>query len=421
MNKYGIAVFLIAASICSADGVLTGDTYITTSNTVANFGTLASMNVGSGGTSLVQFSLTNLPAGLQPSQIQAATLVLYANRVAVAGNINFFNVTGSWSELTVTQAAPPVIAGSPFASAAVSTTGYVITDVTSAVQTALLGGSVSFAIGAAGSTIALFDTKESTTTSHPAELQIILANTGPQGPTGPAGPQGPQGVAGTNGQQGSQGPAGAQGPVGPQGPQGTPGATGAQGTPGLPGAAGPAGPSGPSGPTGPQGPAGSGLTVKDANGNVLGTMVYFDGYETVGVYTTNKYFIYLGLDGTFYPSQIWWTGSTGTLECSGTGYLNDGGEAQNGTPEVMYTKSVSFSAALNSLIVPSGSGVTATSTGGHAVTSIENPTCMWASNPNSTYTTSGWPISEVSATTIGWASGVLTGNPLHAAAPLQLP
>ena len=53
-------------------------------------------------------------------------------------------------------------------------------------------------------------------------------------------------------------------PAGPQGPQGPQGA---------------AGPQGPAGAAGPPGPSGNGLVVKDANGNVVGTAVAYDGYS----------------------------------------------------------------------------------------------------------------------------------------------
>src|SRR6185295_6319152 len=89
-----------------------------------------------------------------------------------------------------------------------------------------------------------FDSKENTVTSHPAELEIVLA--GPVGPTGATGLAGPPGPTG---------PMGAQGPVGAIGPTGSVGPTGA------PGAVGPTGSQGGQGPIGPTGPAGTSVVA----------------------------------------------------------------------------------------------------------------------------------------------------------------
>jgi hypothetical protein len=106
-----------------------------------------------------------------------------------------------------------------------------------------------------------FDSKESTTTSHPAMLTITLIAIGPTGATGPTGPTGATGAAG------------AQGPVGPTGAQGPAGATGAQGPQGAVGAQ---GPQGPVGSTGLIGPAGA-FNVYDANNQLLGTALDANG------------------------------------------------------------------------------------------------------------------------------------------------
>jgi hypothetical protein len=153
------------------------------------------------------------------------------------------------------------------------------------------------------------------------------------------------------------------------------------------------------------------LIVKDANGAALGTLLGFNGDNSINIYTTGKYIVSINLDGTFFPAQVWWTGAN----CTGTPFLNDGGEAQNGTESPIYTKSVSFDGMQNSLFVATGSGIQVDSTINHPFNSIENPTCM-AQTP--TYTSSGWAITDITGATLGWT---LTGNPLHAAGPLQLP
>lgn len=79
----------------------------------------------------------------------------------------------------------------------------------------------------------------------------------------------------TSGGKGTPGQRGVQGPSGPSGATGPVGATGPTG------AAGPQGPMGPSGPSGPSGPEGTGLTLTDANGQVLGSVISINplGYE----------------------------------------------------------------------------------------------------------------------------------------------
>jgi hypothetical protein len=120
-----------------------------------------------------------------------------------------------------------------------------------------------------------FDSKESTTTSHPAVLSITLVGsggaagaTGATGPTGPTGANGSNGATGTTGATGAgttgaTGPTGLTGPTGPTGANGSNGATGptgatGAGTTGANGATGPTGANGTNGATGPTGPAGAG-------------------------------------------------------------------------------------------------------------------------------------------------------------------
>ena len=236
-----ILAILLASTAWAADGVLTRDAYISTANPTSNFGALPSMNVGGGATALLEFSLATLPSGISAGQIQSATLVLFVNRTVTGGNAAISSVTPGWSETGVTNASQPAIAAPPFAtSISLSQVGYVVVPVTTQVQLALLQGAVSFAIAPdlGSSVLAMIDTKESTTTSHPAQLQIIVTSDGPAGPTGPSGPAGATGPQGPTGPQGASGPRGATGPSGPSGP------TGSQGPQGPTGATGPSGLSG---------------------------------------------------------------------------------------------------------------------------------------------------------------------------------
>jgi len=190
---------------------------------------------------------------------------------------------------------------------------------------------------------------------------------------------------------------------------------GLTGATGAAGATGPQGTTGATGATGPQGTPGAG-SVKDANGNVLGTLVGFTGNNFVTIYKSG-YFVTVGMGGKFPVSQIWWTGSS----CSGTGYLNDGqGGVSLGTAPQMYNKTVLYSGSANSLLVPVGSGAQVVSVNA-TMASIEDPGATDGSTScfSSPSSDSGWQLTTFNAvTTLGWT---LSGNPLALAGPLQLP
>src|SRR5579885_474484 len=220
------ALFLAAAGGAQV-APLVADTYLNSTNPTVNCGTVANLNVGNGSRALLQFDLSSLPPGTTAAQVSRATLVLYVNRLGVTG--------------AVTQAAV-----------------YVTADLTTLVQSWITNSGTNNGISVAASagapsTVVFFDSKENTSTSHPAVLQVTLANSGPQGPTGPTGPTGATGPTG-------QGLTGATGPTGPTGPAGV----------GLTGATGPTGPTGPTGATGTAGPA-----------TIFGTNMTISGSQTV--------------------------------------------------------------------------------------------------------------------------------------------
>jgi len=295
MACLGLAAFAAFAS----DAILSGDSYITTANPSANFGAQATMFVGGGATALVEFNFSSLPPGLTSANISKATLRLYVNRVTTAGNITVHTLGSTFPEATVTYSGFSSFIGSDFtgniAVGASQVSNFVVVDVTTQVQAALSLGNVGFAIVGDGTVLAQFDTKESTTSSHPAVLDVVVTSFGPEGATGPQGPAGPTGATGPQGPAGAIGPPGSTGAngntvlngigapasslgnngdfylnktnnclYGPKasgvwpgictslvGPTGATGATGATGSPGLNGAPGAQGPTGPTGPAGP--------------------------------------------------------------------------------------------------------------------------------------------------------------------------
>jgi len=158
-----------------------GDAYINSADPTTNYGanTLLYVN-GATDTTYIQFNLASIPSGASVSQ---ATLKLYVNAVTTAGSFNVDYVTGTWSEGTIDHNnAPPL--GSAIASNVAVTTAdknqYILVNVTSAVQAWLSGSETNNGIALVANTIfnASFDSKENTTTSHPAELDIAFAGGG---------------------------------------------------------------------------------------------------------------------------------------------------------------------------------------------------------------------------------------------------
>ena len=281
---FGIgALALLRAAAWAQTVPLVGDTFIAP-GTASNFGGTVNVNVGgvAGYQGLFQFDLGSLPPGTTAASVSGASLRLFVNKIGTAGSINVNVATASWSESTVNGLSGVGVGQLVAGPVAVSVANaYISIPVTAQVQAWLNGAPNNGLIvtGTPSTTSLFFDTKESTSTSHPAVLEIDLSGqpgaigapgvsgapgvTGATGPVGAVGPQGPTGVAGAQGATGptgANGPAGATGATGPQGPPGATGASGATGPAGptgATGASGPAGPLGAVGATGPTGPVGS--------------------------------------------------------------------------------------------------------------------------------------------------------------------
>jgi hypothetical protein len=218
-----IALFFMLAVPSYAQFTPSDDAYVNAASPSSNYGNAATLNLSSASqTSYIRFDLTAVPSGYTGSQVAKATLKLFVNNVGTAGNFNINLVAGSWTEKTITYDLQPAM-GSTIASVvpltSASKLAYIEIDLTSTVQAWLNGTEPNdgIALVANSPLVASFTTKESTTTSHPPELDIVFYGSGVPGPQGPAGPQGPQGP------EGSTGPAGPVGPGGPQGPTGAAG------------------------------------------------------------------------------------------------------------------------------------------------------------------------------------------------------
>jgi hypothetical protein len=253
------------AGLWAQTAPLLGDAFIAPGS-VANYG--AAVNVGIGGVpgyqGLFLFDLTALPAGTTAASVSGASLRLFLDRVGAAGSINVNAAAAPWTESTVNGFSGPGVGAFVAGAIGVSVAdAYISIPVTSQVQAWLNGApNYGFIVTAAtSSTSVFFDSKENTSTSHPAVLEIDLYGqagaTGAPGTAGPPGPTGATGPAGASGPQGATGAQGAPGPGGPTGAIGPPGAAGAVGPAGVAGAAGANGPTGAIGPTGAAGATGS--------------------------------------------------------------------------------------------------------------------------------------------------------------------
>lgn len=213
-TNYLLISALLAWQGWGATAPVTGDAHVSQSVPAMNFGTLGTVNIGGGSRGYLQFDLSSLPAGTTAANISKATLLLFVNRVVVAGSIDVNAAGGAWSESTVTGSTAPGLANS-IAGVPVNAAGvYLAVDATAVVRGWVSGSLPNFGITVGASvsqpsTSVMLDSKENTATGHAAMLDITIVSMGPVGATGATGPTG---SAGINGLVGATGPTGAAGP-----------------------------------------------------------------------------------------------------------------------------------------------------------------------------------------------------------------
>ena len=155
-----------------------GDSYTNTADPTTNYGSKTLLDVdGASQTTYIQFNLASIPSTASVSQ---ATLKLYVNSVTTAGSFNVDYVNGAWSEGKIDASNAPALGTAIASNVSVTTADknqYILVDVTAAVQAWLSGSETNNGLAlVANSTFnATFDSKENTTTSHPAELDIAFA------------------------------------------------------------------------------------------------------------------------------------------------------------------------------------------------------------------------------------------------------
>ena len=163
------------------------DSYTNTADPTTNFGAKTLLDVdGATQTTYIQFNLSSIPAGASVSQ---ATLKLYINAVTTAGSFNVDYVNGAWSESTITSNLAPALGATIVSSVPITTADknqYILINITPAVAAWLNESQANdgIALVADGTFNASFDSKENTTTSHPAELDIVFEGGSGGGITG---------------------------------------------------------------------------------------------------------------------------------------------------------------------------------------------------------------------------------------------
>jgi hypothetical protein len=157
------------------------DSFTNTAASTTNYGSNVLLDVdGAKEIVFIQFNLASIPSGASVSQ---ATLKLYVNAVSTAGSFNVDYVNGSWQESTIDASNAPPLGASIASNVSITTADknqYILINVTSALQAWLNGSEANdgIALVANGTFNASFDSKESKTTSHPPELDVVFAGSG---------------------------------------------------------------------------------------------------------------------------------------------------------------------------------------------------------------------------------------------------
>ena len=179
-----VLIFTFVFGVSLAYGQITpsADAYTNSAAPTTNYGANVLLDVnGATQATYIQFNLASIPATYTSADITKATLKLYVNTVPTAGSFNVDYVNGSWAENTITHNLAPALGTTIAASVPLTTAEknqFILIDVTAAVQ-AWLSGTTNdgIALVANGTFNATFDSKESTSTSHAPELDIVFGGT----------------------------------------------------------------------------------------------------------------------------------------------------------------------------------------------------------------------------------------------------
>src|SRR5437660_441739 len=177
----------ILSSMAWAQFPVTDDTYVSWAEPTTINGNRPSLVVkqSSKGTTLIKLDVSQLTnAGVTSTAVSKAYLKLYTSAVTGQGTFDLYRVTSSWQEGVVTYNTVPtmalVTAGGtcPSGIQCVNTASkYVQVDITSLLQGWLSGSFTNYGLALKPNTTTIsvtFEGKESTTTSHAPELDVVL-------------------------------------------------------------------------------------------------------------------------------------------------------------------------------------------------------------------------------------------------------
>src|SRR5438105_5883453 len=191
----------ILSSMAWAQLPVTDDTYVSSAAPTTNNGNSPSLVVqkSSNVTTLIKLDLSQLTAaGVSSTAVSKATLKLYTSAGTGQGTFDLYRIDSSWAEGTVTYNTSPAMAlitagaaACPGVQCVNTASKYVQVDITSLVQDWLAGGHANngLALKPNATTISVtFEGKESTTTSHAPELDVVFNSSLAQipGQIGPA-------------------------------------------------------------------------------------------------------------------------------------------------------------------------------------------------------------------------------------------
>ncbi len=146
-----------------------------------NYGPTVQLNVNgtTSQSSFVAFDLSGLPAGALASDVSQATMFLWEDKVGNAtGTFDVSQVTGPWSESTVTFNTAPATGPAQISSPAQPVYQWLALDVTGIAKAWVANSASNFGVALSpspSSSIAVFfDSKENTSTKNAARLQVFL-------------------------------------------------------------------------------------------------------------------------------------------------------------------------------------------------------------------------------------------------------
>lgn len=177
--------------VAALDLTLTADAMTFTAAPTTNLGNAEFIGAANGygpgldsANSYLQFSLSTLPNGIVGSQISRATLSLFVSSVISGGSIDVYRINSLWNEALITQLSAPSLGAPEYFGLSIGSGDLnqtVSVDLTTLVRGWVDGTIPNYGIAISShvaGTAVIFDTKESSTTSHMPRIQVVLSTGG---------------------------------------------------------------------------------------------------------------------------------------------------------------------------------------------------------------------------------------------------